>query len=70
MVARLQRNRVRFSKTADLRDEEGDTIQLLHPQTSLALRIFVTDIVRKYKKPLAETSSEGYFLDDIEGWVL
>jgi hypothetical protein len=70
MVARLQRNLVRFTKTADLRDEEGDTLQLPHPQAGLPMRIFVTDITRKFKKPIAGTGSDGYFLDDIEGWVL
>jgi hypothetical protein len=69
MVARLQRNRVRFSKTADLRDEEGDTIQIPHPHTSMPMKVFVSDLTRKYRKPGAP-GQEGYFTDSIEAWAI
>lgn len=69
MVARLQRRRVRFVKVAHLQDEEGDTIQVPHPYTGVGLKIFVTDLTREFRFP-APGEEDGYFLDEIEGWVL
>jgi hypothetical protein len=69
LVARLQRNRVRFSKAADLRDEEGDTIQVPHPHTGLPLKVFVTDLTRRFRCA-SPGDEDGYFLDEIEGWRL
>lgn len=69
LVARLQRNRVRFSKVADLRDEEGDTIVVPHPHTELPLKIFVTDLTRRFRC-VSPGDEDGYFLDEIEGWRL
>jgi hypothetical protein len=69
MVVRLQRNRVRFSKTADLRDEEGDTLQVPHPHTAMPMKIFVAELTRKYKKPVSP-GQDGYFTDHFEGWVI
>lgn len=69
MIAQLQRRRVRFTKIAHLQDEEGDTIQVPHPYTEQVLTVFITNLTRKFKK--AEGSEkEGYFYDDIEGWVI
>jgi len=69
LVAKLQRRRARFTKVAHLQDEEGDTIQLSHPYTNAALKVFITDLVRKFRFP-APGEEDGYFLDEIEGWVL
>lgn len=69
MIARLQRSRVRFTKISHLQDEEGDTIQIPHPYTGDTLKIFITDLARRIKKPTSG-DRDGYMLDDIEGWVL
>jgi hypothetical protein len=69
LVVQLQRRRRKFTKVAHLQDEEGDTLQILHPHTGLPLKIFVTDITRKMMIPDLE-GGEGYFLDEIEGWRL
>jgi hypothetical protein len=69
MVARLQRSRVKFNKIAHLQDEEGDTIRIPHPYTGDAMTIFVTNLTRRIKKPTTG-NTDGYMLDDIEGWVL
>ena len=69
MIARLQRRRVRFVKVAHLQDEEGDTVQVPHPYTGVNLKVFVTDLARKFRFP-AQGEEDGYFLDEIEGWVL
>ena len=69
MVARLQRNRVQFSKIADLRDEDGDTLQIPHPYGGQTMTIFVTDLTRTYNPP-ARPGETGDFTDTIEGWTL
>lgn len=68
-VARLQRNRCRFEMVADLRNEDGDTIQINHPYSNQAIKVFITEIERAMKKP-AKSGGDGYFIDRIEGWVL
>lgn len=69
MIARLQRRRVRFVKVAHLQDEEGDTVQVPHPYTGVNLKVFVTDLARKFRFP-SPGEEDGYFLDEIEGWAL
>lgn len=69
LVAKLQRRRARFVKVTHLQDEEGDTIQVPHPYTNIPLKMFVTDLTRKFRYP-APGEDDGYFLDEIEGWVL
>ena len=63
MIQKLQRKRVTFSKIAHLQDEEGDTIQVPHPYTNLPIKLFISDIKRKWK-----FGENGYCIDDIEGW--
>jgi hypothetical protein len=68
-IIQMQRNRVSFSKVADLRDEEGDTISIIHPYGLQVIKIYIVELNRKYKK--ASTSGgSGYFTDDIVGWVI
>lgn len=64
-LVKWQRNRIKLEKIAHLQDEEGDTISILHPISGVAMKIFITDLTRKFKK-----GDDGYFLDEIEGWVL
>jgi hypothetical protein len=68
-IAKAQRMRVSFSKIADYRDEEGDVISIPHPYTNLQVKIYITDLIRKFEIPSAEPSSGGV-IDQIEGWVL
>lgn len=68
-VTQSQRKRVKFEKIAHLQDEVGDTIVVPHPYTNLPLTIYITDLSRKMKIPtLGDT--DGYWYDEIEGWVL
>ena len=69
-IVKWQRNRVKLTKLAHLQDEEGDTLQILHPYTQQPVKIFVTDLTRKFQKPSSPDSNDGYFLDDIEGWKI
>lgn len=69
LVAQLQRKRVRFSKIADFRDEDGDTIQLNHPYSDEPVKVFITDLKRRLKIP-ESPGGDGYIMDEIEGWVL
>ncbi len=68
MVIQAQRKRVNIEKVADLRDEDGDTISIIHPISQQALEIFVTELERVMKMP-SSSGNDGYFLDKIEGWV-
>lgn len=68
-IAKAQRRRVTFSKIADLRDEEGDTIRLPHPYTGNTLTAFITDLTRRFQVPAEPDSSAGFF-DEVEGWSL
>jgi hypothetical protein len=70
-IVQYQRNRLRFSKIAHLQDDEGDTLQVPQPYSGLTQRIFVTDLVRKMKIPASpESEGDGYFRDEIEGWLV
>jgi hypothetical protein len=69
MVHKLQRKRVTFSKIADFRDEVGDTIQINHPYTGAAMKVFITDLKRTMVIPSALDSQEVP-TDSIQGWVL
>lgn len=68
MVAQMQRKRLSFTKVAHLQDEEGDTIQIVHPYSGQVMTVFVTNLRRKFKKAV-HGSADGYFMDEIEGWV-
>jgi hypothetical protein len=70
MVVKLQRSRIKFDKLAHLQDEDGDTIQILHPYTQLPMKIFITDLERHFKLPSSSNSNDGSFIDSIEGWKL
>jgi hypothetical protein len=64
-VTKSQRHRIRFTKIAHLRDEEGDTIQIKHPVSGDTMDIFITVLTRSL-----QTDNAGFFIDSIEGWVL
>ena len=69
MVAQMQRKRVRITKVAHLQDEEGDTIRVVHPYGGHNIELFVTSISRRFQKA-TPGDNDGYFLDEIEGWVV
>jgi len=68
MVAQMQRRRIMIQKVAHLQDEDGDTISIVHPYSGQTIEIFVANLRRTFKK--ADAGGDGYFLDEIEGWVL
>lgn len=65
MVAQMQRKRVSIQKIAHLQDEDGDTLRFVHPISGTNIDIYVTDVTRKFKK-----GTDGYFIDEISGWVV
>ena len=67
-ILRAQRRRVKFTKTAHLQDDAGDTLQLPHPYTGAPLKLFVTNLTRTMTIPAGGGS--GAYTDNIEGWVL
>jgi hypothetical protein len=69
LIVQLQRKRIKFSKVTHLQDEEGDTIRIVHPYSGGTVTVFITDLVRKMMIP-GSPDSEGYWIDEIEGWVL
>jgi hypothetical protein len=72
-VAKWQRSRVSFKKVADLRDEDGDTISILHPYTEQTMKIFIANLKRSFLVPTegsTEQKDNGGFIDNIEGWKI
>ena len=69
MVAQMQRKRVVIEKIAHLQDEDGDTIRVVHPYSGKNLDLYIADIRRRFKKS-DPGKQDGYFLDEIEGWVV
>ena len=67
-ILQAQRRRVKFSKTAHLQDDAGDTLQVPHPYTGAPLKLFVTNLTRNMTIPV--NSGSGEYTDSIEGWVL
>lgn len=68
MVVKNQKKRAKNEKMAHLQDEDGDTIQINHPITSLPMRIFITDLTRAMRLPSDADSNDGEFVDRVEGW--
>lgn len=68
LIAKLQRKRVKFTKVTNLIEEDGDIIEIKHPHTNQTIKIFIALLTRKFK--IGSTDGGGYFLDDIEGWVV
>lgn len=64
MVVQMQRRRVRIKKIAHLQDEDGDTIRFVHPYSGNNIDLFITNLRRTFKR-----GKDGYFYDEIEGWV-
>ena len=67
-ILQAQRRRVKFSKTAHLQDDAGDTLQLPHPYTGAPIKLLVTNLTRTMNLP--GSGGSGEYTDSIEGWVL
>lgn len=71
MVVKLQRNTLGIKKITHLQDEEGDTIVFPHPFSGENMKMFVTELTRRFKKSTTDGDQEdGYFYDEINGWVI
>jgi hypothetical protein len=60
-VIKAQRDRASITKVAHIQDEIADTISVIHPISTQAVNLFITEITRRHRKG-------QYFLDDIQGW--
>ncbi|OPY15250.1 MAG: hypothetical protein A4E66_00169 [Syntrophus sp. PtaB.Bin001] len=67
MVAINERKRWASEMAADLHNEEGDKISVIHPFSSQSINVFLTDLKTSY---LASNAGEnnGYFKQSFEGW--
>jgi len=71
MIVRLQRNSLGIKKIAHLQDEEGDTIVFPHPFSGENMKMFVTDITRRFRKSSRDGGeNDGGFFDELNGWVI
>lgn len=71
MVVRLQRNTLKLKKITHLQDEEGDTLIFTHPFSGENMKIFTTELTRRFKKSTTDgEEGDGYFYDEIDGWVI
>lgn len=71
MIIMLQRNNLDIKKITHLQDEEGDTIIFPHPYSGNNLKMYVTELTRRFKKSnKAGDEGGGYFYDDFTGWII
>lgn len=54
---------------AHLADEIGDIVTVEHMYTGIPKKIFVHGLTRSYK-PATASDKNGYFLDELRGWVI
>jgi hypothetical protein len=66
MVGMGERKRWGAEKVPDLRNEEGDTLSVLHPFTGQAITVFLTDNRIEFNVP--EEGEGGDFNQTFEGW--
>jgi len=67
MVAMSERARWAAEMTADLENEEGDTLSVIHPISGDAVTVFLTDLQTTYLMPVKD-GDDGGFSQKIEGW--
>lgn len=67
MVGMAERKRWSAERVADLHDEEGDTISVVHPFSGQALPVFLTDLKTTFLMPEGDTGAGG-ITQEIEGW--
>ena len=69
MLNDLQRKMMKITKLANLNTLVGDYIVFEHPHTKIHQSLLITKITRKFK-PSGFSDEDGYFLDEIEGFVV
>lgn len=69
MVGMAERARWSAERVADLHDEEGDTISVVHPFSGQAVSVFLTDLKSTFLMP-EDASGAGGLTQEIEGWRL
>lgn len=67
MVGMAERKRWSAERVADLHDEEGDTISVVHPFSGQATSVFLTDLKTVFVMPESE-SGDGGIMQEFEGW--
>ena len=67
MVGMGERKRWAAEMVADLHNEEGDTISVIHPQSGQAINVYITDITTTFTMPLGGDQDGGLFCK-LEGW--
>lgn len=70
MCHKRGRRPMAFTKSADLRDQVGDTIRVPHPVSMDLLTLFVLNLKRAYLPAAGPGDKKATFKDDIEGWCL
>ena len=66
MVGMGERARWSAERVADLHDEEGDIISVIHPFSGQVVTTFLTDLKTTFLVP--EESGDGALTQEIEGW--
>lgn len=67
MVGMGERARWSAERVADLHDEEGDTITVIHPFSGQVVTTFLTDLKTTFLAP-EESGGDGGLTQEIEGW--
>jgi hypothetical protein len=67
MVGMGERARWSAEMVADLQNEDGDTLSVIHPFSGDAITVYLTDMKTSYLMPEKE-EDEGYFNQQFEGW--
>ena len=65
MVAMGERARWACDKVTDLRNEDGDTLSVIHPMSGAAVTVFVTDLTTTFDRT---SDTNGTFKQSMEGW--
>ena len=66
LVSMGERARWSSEMVADLRNEDGDTLSVIHPSSGNAVTVYLTDLTTYYLMPHGQ--SEGGIVQTLEGW--
>ena len=66
VVGMGERARWSSEMVADLRNEDGDTLSVIHPSSGNAVTVYLTDLTTSYLMPQGQT--DGGIVQTIEGW--
>ena len=67
MIGMCERKRWGSEMVADLHNEAGDTLSVIHPFSDQALKVYLTDLKTSFLMPEIG-SDDGYFKQTFEGW--